>query len=305
MGSVYGRGAAQVQTADKPFLCFWQLMRLCQGHFTRFPLLPARAAAADAKVLFLLELPASEDEGGESLDSLSAGSWMLPAAPRRLATMELPADSGSLPGEQLEQLPSSSRVMVFLEEPARAADDNDGYQELLTMELPSEEADPPLQLLPGAECSCRVSGHYYMLGASHPEMERELKSDEAGQQPPASSAGARASAVAGGAAQAKRRPAGIDDDALLRLLAEAYGYTLMSSSGRTGAQGLEAANQDEWLRRLQQLAMSATSDTVLALYSALRARHDWARLSDVYSALVRLREMGGEGAQRQQSGRVP
>ncbi len=287
------------------------------------PLLPARAAAADAKALFLLELPASEDEGDESLDSPRVSSWMMPAASSRLVTLELPADTDSPPGEQLEQLPSSSQVMVFLEDPACVADDSDGSQELPTMDLPSEEANPPLQLLSGAECSPRGSGHYFVLGASDPEKEqkredceqqhqaavsnaeRGTSAPEAGQQPPASSAGARASAVAGGAAQAKRRPAGIDDDALLRLLAEAYGYTLMSSSARRGAQALEAADHDEWLRRLRQLAMSATSDTVLALYNALRARHDWARLSDVYSALVRLREMGGEGAQGQQSGRVP
>jgi hypothetical protein len=96
------------------------------------------------------------------------------------------------------------------------------------------------------------------------------------------------------------RPPGMDQDALLRLLAEAYGQMMLGRSGKRSGQegGVQEASctpeeeeeLDGWLRQLRELAQSGDSDTVLALYSALKARHAWARLGDVYSALVHLRE---------------
>ena len=85
------------------------------------------------------------------------------------------------------------------------------------------------------------------------------------------------------------RPPGMNQDALLRLLAEAYGQMMLQRSGRHG--GVQSEEELEgWLRQLRELALSGDGDTVLALFSALRAQHSWARLRDVYSALVRLRE---------------
>jgi urease accessory protein UreF len=80
----------------------------------------------------------------------------------------------------------------------------------------------------------------------------------------------------------------MDQDGLLRLLAEAYGQMMLARSGRRG----EVLSEEElggWLRQLRELALSGDGDTVLALFSALRAQHSWARLRDVYSALVQLR----------------
>jgi hypothetical protein len=85
------------------------------------------------------------------------------------------------------------------------------------------------------------------------------------------------------------RPPRVDQDALLRLLAEAYGQMMLARSGRHAAAPSEEEHAG-WLRQLRELALSGDGDTVLALFRALRAQHSWARLSDVYSALVRLRE---------------
>ncbi len=79
------------------------------------------------------------------------------------------------------------------------------------------------------------------------------------------------------------------EDTLLRLLAEAYGQMMLARSGRQGG-ALTEEELEGWLRQLRELALSGDGDTVLALFSALRAQHSWARLRDVYSALVRLRE---------------
>ncbi len=91
------------------------------------------------------------------------------------------------------------------------------------------------------------------------------------------------------------RPADVDQDELLRLLAEAYGQMMLARGGEQGDAQSEA-NPEGWLRQLRELALSGDGDTVLALFGALRAQHSWARLRDVYSALVRLRE--GAAAKR-------
>ena len=66
---------------------------------------------------------------------------------------------------------------------------------------------------------------------------------------------------------------------------------LNHSCKRDGQEGgMQEEELDGWLRQLRELALSGDSDTVLALYSVLKARQAWARLSDVSSALVHLRE---------------
>jgi hypothetical protein len=92
------------------------------------------------------------------------------------------------------------------------------------------------------------------------------------------------------------RPAGIDQDALLRLLAEAYGQFMLcgGAAGLGGPAGSASDEQlEEWLRQLLELSRRERGSTVLALYKALRAQHAWLRLGDVYSALVALRERRG------------
>jgi hypothetical protein len=86
-----------------------------------------------------------------------------------------------------------------------------------------------------------------------------------------------------------RRPPGMDQDRLLRLLAEAYGQMMFARGGPRGQHSEEEL--DDWLRQLREVALRGDGDTVLALFSALRAQHPWVRLSDVYSALVQLRGM--------------
>jgi hypothetical protein len=89
------------------------------------------------------------------------------------------------------------------------------------------------------------------------------------------------------------RPAGMGQEALLRLLAQAYGEMLMGQGGRLQqGQQLGGSKQEleVWLRQLRELALNGDSDTVLALYSAMKERHAWVRLRDVYSALVHLRD---------------
>jgi hypothetical protein len=76
---------------------------------------------------------------------------------------------------------------------------------------------------------------------------------------------------------------------MLRLLAEAYGQMMLRSAGRHG--GVQSEEELEgWLQQLRELALGGDGDTVLALFSALKAQHSWVRLGDVYSALVYLRD---------------
>ncbi len=75
------------------------------------------------------------------------------------------------------------------------------------------------------------------------------------------------------------------EDALLQLMTEAYGEMVMHS-GRLDSVQPNVERRD-WLRQLRKLA---NGDTVLALFRALRAKHSWVKLIDVYSELVRLRD---------------
>ncbi len=68
------------------------------------------------------------------------------------------------------------------------------------------------------------------------------------------------------------RPTGVGEDAQLRLMAEAYEQLMISRSGRR-AGVLTEEELGVWLRQLRELAFSGDGDTVLALFSALRAQH--------------------------------
>jgi hypothetical protein len=85
----------------------------------------------------------------------------------------------------------------------------------------------------------------------------------------------------------------MDNDSLLRLLAEAFG----KMRGWDGSEGdATEAQLEQWLQQLLQLVtqteseMGANSGTVLALHSTLKQQHQWLRLGQVYNALVYLRE---------------
>jgi hypothetical protein len=78
------------------------------------------------------------------------------------------------------------------------------------------------------------------------------------------------------------------EDALLQLMTEAYGEMVMDSGRLDSVQRTE--ERRDWLRQLRKLANSDDGDTVLALFRALRAKHSWVKLIDVYSELVRLRD---------------
>jgi hypothetical protein len=70
---------------------------------------------------------------------------------------------------------------------------------------------------------------------------------------------------------------------------------LRSSGQQSDSQaGLSDAEVEVWLKQLLALSRSEQGNsTVLELHAALVAQHSWLRLSDVYSALVALRERYG------------
>jgi hypothetical protein len=92
------------------------------------------------------------------------------------------------------------------------------------------------------------------------------------------------------------RPAAINNEALLRLLAGAYAQ-MMAEDGSGAAMSDDEV--ERWLRQLLALSAQPGSDTVVALHRSLREDHSWLRLSDVYSALLYLRQKyagpGGQG----------
>jgi hypothetical protein len=88
-------------------------------------------------------------------------------------------------------------------------------------------------------------------------------------------------------------PAGMDNDSLLRLLAEAFG----KMRGWDASQGDISEQQlEQWLQQLLQLVNQSESEvqpgsgTVPALHGILKQQHEWLRLGQVYNALVYLRE---------------
>jgi hypothetical protein len=91
-------------------------------------------------------------------------------------------------------------------------------------------------------------------------------------------------------------PRALRQDDLLRLLAEAFSAMMLRSSGQesSGEGRLSDAEVEVWLRQLLTLSRSEQgSSTVLELHGALRERHAWLKLGDVYSALVALRDRYG------------
>jgi hypothetical protein len=95
------------------------------------------------------------------------------------------------------------------------------------------------------------------------------------------------------------RPAAINNEALLRLLAEAYGH-MMADAVAADAPSRDAASAamseddvERWLKQLLALSVHPGSNTVAALHRSLRDDHSWLRLSDVYSALLYLRQKYG------------
>jgi hypothetical protein len=85
----------------------------------------------------------------------------------------------------------------------------------------------------------------------------------------------------------------MDNDSLLRLLAEAFG----KMKGWDASQGDATEEQLEaWLQQLLQLVTQtesesgANSGTVATLHGILKQQHEWLRLGQVYNALVYLRE---------------
>lgn len=82
-------------------------------------------------------------------------------------------------------------------------------------------------------------------------------------------------------------------DDLLRLLAEAF--STMVKGGEEGEDdGLSDAQVEVWLRQLLQLTRSEEGNsTVLELHKALKERHQWLKMGDVYNALVALRDRYG------------
>jgi hypothetical protein len=84
------------------------------------------------------------------------------------------------------------------------------------------------------------------------------------------------------------RPTRLTQDHMLRLLAEAYGKMVLSPADHANVE-LTDAQLEVWLKQLLRLTRRK-SDTVLALYGALKKQHPWMKLGDVYSALVYLRD---------------
>ncbi len=83
-------------------------------------------------------------------------------------------------------------------------------------------------------------------------------------------------------------PTRLTQDHMLRLLAEAYGKMVLSPADHANVE-LTDAQLEVWLKQLLGLTRRK-SDTVLALYGALKKQHPWMKLGDVYSALVYLRD---------------
>ncbi len=119
-----------------------------------------------------------------------------------------------------------------------------------------------------------------------------MQNDDTTLPPPASTAAAVPPQMAPAPPQMRRsqalrasRPVAINNEALLRLLAEAYAQ-MMAGSGAA----MSDDDVERWLRQLLTLSAQPGSDTVVALHRSLRADHSWLRLSDVYSVLLYLRQ---------------
>jgi hypothetical protein len=226
------------------------------------------AAAEEARLLFLLEGP-----GGAYPEDASTRSFYATDSypPVSMPTLELPGFEWS----RMERDTHWLKVVPTLELPGSGWDDDSGEVE----EPPEPLADA------GAQGRCRQADQLQgQQGSSLPAVPGTA-TDDCSEQADAVASSQQPKKRLG----APRRPPGVDQDGMLRLLAEAYGQMMLGHGARRGGDSEEEL--DEWLRRLRELALSGDGDTVLALFNALRAQHSWARLGDVYSALVRLREM--------------
>ncbi len=230
----------------------------------------APCTAEEARWVFLLEEPS---QGAESWDScsqtlppwgdsgrLDSGTWS-PAMSAALPTLELPFDWGGSADElaPLPRLPQQGQEQTV--------------EDTVPMSLAGSEGEPALVVVDCAEVAATPRSNT----AAEPAQQGVVPWQSHG---------------SGGSIQLRppsRRPAGLDQDALLRLLAETYGRMMLSSSGR-GEGPVQEEQLDGWLQQLRDLVLSGDSDTVLALYTALKAQHSWAQLGDVYSALVGLRD---------------
>ncbi len=90
-----------------------------------------------------------------------------------------------------------------------------------------------------------------------------------------------------------RRPTGINNDALLRMLGEAFGEMMQGADdGSGGSRAMTDEEVELWLQQLLQLydtQQAGSGSTVSALHGSLKKKHSWLRLGDVYSALLYLK----------------
>jgi hypothetical protein len=97
--------------------------------------------------------------------------------------------------------------------------------------------------------------------------------------------------------RSKRRPAKLDNDAVLRLLGEAYRQLI--GGGPSTAGELSDEQMDQWMQQLLEWTSSGKGDTVVMLYEQIQQQQSWIKLGDVYNALVYLREKyGGKRPQK-------
>ncbi len=261
------------------------------------------AAAEEARVVFLLEAPTALAVRSSGPDQ--DASWLLPLLPTlELPTFELPADTPtSSAGSDSTFQPSWQQQVPTLQLPVQGS----WADSLPELELPTHKsfAGSVTAGMDGGQGSggdddacCRG-----WTASELPAAAAWAAPDSCDEEGPAKAASARApdglksnqqlgttgSALSRGGPDSRRvavRPPGVDREALLMLLAEAYGQLM----GRQGQQGSPQEELERWLQQLRELVQSGDSATVLVLYNALKAQHGWVRMRDVFSALVHLRE---------------
>lgn len=259
----------------------------------------------------VLELP---EEEAELLHS-GASCWPNTAPPLAdLPLIELPADDGS------------DREMVALELPDMDTTSN-------SWQLPQEEPHADEQLSGPARAAAdmqesdkRAASSIRVARAAPEPVPWQLPQLRPTQQPrapdpvaretglgaagatPSSSTSAPTSRVAtlststasGANARAGyQRPASGHDEAMLRLLAEAFRGMMLKAAHADAPAGMTPEQLDAWLHRLWDFCNSSDRDrgaaTVTALHAAVRQEYSWVRLGDIYSALVYLRDKYASG----------
>jgi hypothetical protein len=190
-----------------------------------------------------------------------------------------------------------TRKLVIMEEPSQLLLAQCDHE----LELPEAQADPETQLQPQPEPHLQPPPP--MQPAAPADSAFELPTvDTASLMPgmpnlPVVHQASLRRTLSSYGSQRPARPAAINE-ALLRLLAEAYGRMVEAggaaeASGATAAAAMTDEEIESWLRRLLELSAQPGSNTVAALHSSMRSAHYWLRLSDVYSALLYLRQKYG------------